>query len=91
MVPIFKGGSARDHESYRLIALAPILSRILEKILDSRLNDRLEGIGVMQTEQGGLRKGYSTTDRVFILTRLIEKNRSGKNKLYVAFLDLKKA
>ena len=31
-----------------------ILSEILEKILDSRLNDWLEGIGL--EEQGGLRK-----------------------------------
>ena len=45
----------------------------------------------MKEEQGGFRKGYSTTDRVFILSGLIEKHESGKNKLYVPFLDLKKA
>ena len=50
MVPIFKGGSARDHESYRLIALAPLLSKILEKSLDSWIDDWLEGTGVMKEE-----------------------------------------
>ena len=45
----------------------------------------------MKEEQGGFRKGYSTTDRVFILSGLIEKYGSGKNKLCVAFLDLKKS
>ena len=46
-----------DHESYRLIALAPIFSKILQKILDSRLNDWQEGFGVVKEEQGGFRKG----------------------------------
>ena len=91
MVPLFKKGSPSDHDSYRLIALAPALSKILEKILDNRLNEWLEGYGVIKEEQGGFRKGYSTSDRAFVLSALIEKYGSGRKKLYVAFLDLRKA
>ena len=60
------------------------------KILDSRLNDWLEGFEVMKEEQGGFRKGYSTTDKVFILSGLTEKYGSVKNKLNIAFMDLRK-
>ena len=57
MVPILKKGSPSDHDSYRLIALAPALSKILEKILDNRLNEWLEGFGVVKEKRGASGKG----------------------------------
>ena len=45
-----------------MIALASIFSKILEKILYSRLNDWLEGFGVKKEEQRDFRKGFSTTN-----------------------------
>ena len=51
----------------------------------------MEGYGVIKEEQGGFRKGYSTSDRAFVLSALIEKYGYGRKKLYVTFLDLRKA
>jgi len=48
--------------------LAPIYSKTFEKILDSRLNDWLESFAVMKEEHEDFRKGFSTTDRIFILS-----------------------
>ncbi|KAK2709687.1 hypothetical protein QYM36_013383, partial [Artemia franciscana] len=37
-IPLFKRGNPKAHENYRLIALVPALSKVLEKILDTRLS-----------------------------------------------------
>ncbi|KAK2724477.1 hypothetical protein QYM36_001096 [Artemia franciscana] len=90
-IPLFKRGNPKAHENYRLIALVPALSKILEKILDTRLSNWLNTNNLIHEEQGGFRTGYGTTDSVFILKALIDKYGKGKTCLYVGFLDLHKA
>ncbi|KAK2701826.1 hypothetical protein QYM36_019538 [Artemia franciscana] len=90
-IPLFKRGNPKAHENYRLIALVPALSKVLEKILDTRLSNWLNTNNLIHEEQGGFRTGYGTTDSVFILKALIDKYGKGKTCLYVGFLDLHKA
>ncbi|KAK2714818.1 hypothetical protein QYM36_009129 [Artemia franciscana] len=90
-IPLFKRGNPKAHENYRLIALAPALSKVLEKILDTRLSNWLNKNDLIHEEQGGFRTGHGTTDSVFILKALIYKYGKGKTCLYVGFLDLHKA
>jgi hypothetical protein len=45
----------------------------------------------MKEEQRGLRKGYSTMHRMFILSELIEKYRSGKKCVIFYIFGLKKS
>ena len=40
-IPLFKGGNPKARENYRLIVLVPALSKVLEKILDTRLSNWL--------------------------------------------------
>ncbi|KAK2710705.1 hypothetical protein QYM36_012022 [Artemia franciscana] len=65
-IPLFKRGNPKAHENYRLIALVPALSKVLEKILDIRLSNWLNKNNLIHEEQGGFRTGYGTTDSVFI-------------------------
>ncbi|XP_065561293.1 uncharacterized protein LOC136027761 [Artemia franciscana] len=67
------------------------MSKIFEKIIDVRLSKWLEVYEKIKEEQGGFRAGYNTADRMFVLHALSEKYGRGKNKFYVAFLDLQKA
>ena len=46
---------------------------------------------ILREEQAGFRKGYSPSDRMFVLNALISKYCKGNGKLYVAFLDLSRA
>ncbi|KAK2710048.1 hypothetical protein QYM36_013648 [Artemia franciscana] len=90
-IPLFKRGNPKAHENYRLIALVPALSKVLEKILDTRLSNWLNKNNLIHEEQGGFRTGYGMTDSVFILKALIDKYGKDKTCLYVGFLDLHKA
>ncbi|KAK2728099.1 hypothetical protein QYM36_008545 [Artemia franciscana] len=54
--PLFKRGNPKAHENYRLIALVPALSRVLEKILDTRLSNWFNKNDLVHEEQGGFRE-----------------------------------
>ena len=67
-------------------------------ILDDRIHTWSEGAGFRGDGQAGFRRDHRTVDNILILRTLIEqcngrdKNRTGqKKKLYVCFVDFKKA
>jgi hypothetical protein len=60
--------------------------------LNSRLYDWLESNKKICEQQAGFRKNYSTTDQIFNLYAMVQKCFSKKGqKLYVAFVDFRKA
>ena len=91
VIPLFKKGDPSWNDNYRPIALAPVFSKVLEKILDRRLDRWLDKNKIINEEQGGFRKDYSTADRAFVLRALVDKYGTGNSRLYAAFLDLRKA
>ena len=51
-----------------------------------------ESQGKLVEEQGGFRKGGSTVDHIFVMISMVEKVLAkSKGKLYVAFVDSRKA
>ena len=42
-------------------------------------------------EQAGFRKGFTTTDHIHVVNQVIEKTRELNKKVYLAFIDYKKA
>ena len=58
-----------------------MLSRLVEHISET----------VLPATQCGFRKTRSTTDMVFVLRQLLEKNREHHKDLYIAFINLSKA
>ena len=92
IVPIFKKGSKTDPANYRGISLIPILSKVFSKILLDRLQFWSDANNVIHQEQAGFRKGFRTTDNVFILDTIINKYLSQKRgRIYIGFVDFRKA
>ena len=64
-------GDAQGPGKYRGITLLSHITKLLERILDKRLRERVEhNLG---EEQLGFRKGRGTTDGMFSLRQLVEK------------------
>ncbi len=58
-------------------------------ILDKRLSEWAEQHGLRAKGQAGFRKNYYSTNQLFILRTLIEKNKAKKKPLYCYFMNLK--
>ena len=91
LLPIHKKGDPQNPDNYRGISLTSILSKVFTSILTHRLQNWAEINDIIVEEQAGFRRGYSTTDNIFVLQSLIHRNLSRKRKLYAAFVDFKKA
>ena len=68
-----------------------ILSKVFTHIINSRLTRWTESNSVLNDAQAGFRKGRSTIDHMFTLYADIEKHLLKNTKLYVAFIDFRKA
>ena len=92
VIPIFKKGNPENVDNYRGISLLSILSKCYTSVLNTRLYAWLENNNMISENQAGFRKKYSTVDQVFNLYAIVQKCMSKKgSKLYVAFVDFKKA
>ena len=93
VIPIFKSGKKSLPNNYRPISLLPILSKVLEKILNYQIRDYLEINDLIASRQFGFRSGTSTDQ---ILTQLVNKIRSLMSKpeskfVTLSALDIRKA
>ena len=60
-------------------------------ILLQRLESRMTQTGTISPNQIGFRKGYQTSDHIFLLKTLVTKVLKEKKRLFAAFIDFKKA
>ena len=58
ITPIFEKGSKNKKESFRLISILPVLSKIFEKLMSKQLSTFFENI--LSKFRCGFRKGYNT-------------------------------
>ena len=65
------------------------IMKLLERILDKRLRERVEP--ELGEEQLGFRKGRGTTDGMFSLRQLVEKRLEKQGHMALDFVDLEKA
>lgn len=77
--------------SHRPISLICCPSKILEKMVNTRLTWHLERHQLLSNDQMGLRKGRSTTDALIRLENAIQKNYLERNHMVSIFFDLEKA
>lgn len=91
IVPFNKKGDPTDAKNYRGITLVSCLSKIFTSILSNRLNDLVEKNNLLSDAQFRFRKGRSTVDATFVLYSIVQKVLNEKNRLYCAFIDLKRA
>ena len=89
--PIYKKGDILDPDNYRGIAIGSAFAKLYSLILLNRLIQHIEDKRLISPNQIGFMKFFRTSDHNFLLQTLIEKSKSNKKKLYVAFIDFKKA
>ena len=90
--PIYKNkGDKASPDNYRGITILSCFGKLFTSVLNDRLNQYLEIMNILNEEQAGFRKNYSTTDHIFNLKCLIDLYLSGGRQLYCAFIDYKKA
>ena len=91
IIPIFKKGEHTDPNNYRGITLLSILGKVFTIILNKRLTKWSESNKIISENQAGFRKGYQTFDHIFPLQTLAKQYMNKKQKLFVCFVDFKKA
>ena len=68
------GKNPNDVQSYRPVSLLPVIAKILEKLLLTRLLKEAQPSTWIPTHQFGFRKGQSTTQQCHRLTDIINKH-----------------
>ena len=89
ILPIHKKGDKTKCDNYRGISLLNVTGKLYETILETRLRNEIDI--QLQSEQSGFRSKHSTQDHLFTLQQIMEKALGKDNKIYMAFIDTKKA
>ena len=93
---VHKSSDKSDMSNYRGITAGSVIAKLFAMILEQRIASWAEDHAVKAKGQAGFRKEFRTTDNIFILRSLIDKQRQtrlkGKaGKLYCCFVDFRKA
>ena len=91
ITPVFKSGDAADVGNYRPISVLPCFSKVLEKIVHTRISSFLEKFHLLFEGQYGFRNGRSTSMALIDLTNRIVNAFEDNTYVMGIFLDLSKA
>ena len=91
IIPIHKGGDNQVLNNYRPIAMLPVLSKIFEKTICSRLLSFAHKYDIITKDQFGFLKGKNTSQAIHKLIEDIYKSFNNKYNLISVFLDFRKA
>lgn len=91
ITPVYKAGDRGIVSNYRPISVLPAISKIIEKLLNSRLLNYLNKCKILSPSQFGFRQGKSTEDAVSALSSLVVEQLDNHKKCLSVFLDLQKA
>lgn len=89
--PIFKQGNRKDLCNYRPISILPYFSKLLEKIVYTRLYSYIDKMNLLYPLQHGFRSGHSTVMSLLDMHNQITKAIDTKKFSVGIFLDLSKA
>ena len=88
---VFKSGSRMDTDNYRGITVLPIMEKIFEIIVYHKLHFANEAFHKIDEYNGGFLNGCRTSDNIFILQGLVQRQLCIGNNLIVCFVDFSKA
>lgn len=91
VVPIFKQGNKNDLNNYRPISLLSVFSKVIEKLMQTRLVKFLDKHNILAENQYGFQKGKSTELALMKFTKIIYLNINNHKKTAAVFLDISKA
>jgi hypothetical protein len=89
IILIHKKGDRKDLSNYRPITLTSHIYKLFMKVLLNKVSEELDQ--QQPSNQAAFRKGFSTTDHLFVMNQLIEKSREFNKPLVCAFVDYSKA
>ena len=84
-IPIPKKGSAKDCSNYRTIALIPHASKIILKILQTRIKQYMER--ELPDVQAVFRRGRGTRNQIANIRWITDKTREFQKEIYFCFID----
>ena len=88
---VFKSGKHNFVNNYRGITILPIMEKIFELAVYRRLTFANESMGQIDKYNGGFINGCRTSDNMFILLGLIQRQMIMGEPLYICFVDFSKA
>ena len=91
VVPLFKSGSRQDYNNYRPISTLPVLSKIFEKLMYTRLSQFLKDHEIIVNHQFEFQKGSSTSDAILEFLDQAYQSLNSKQYLIAVYLDFSKA
>ena len=91
VVNLFKTGDPYDTYNYRGLTINSCLGKVFNNIINNRLNKFLVDNNKITKEQIGFKKKARTSDHIFVMNVLLQKYTKLKKKLYLCFVDFKKA
>ena len=91
VIPVYKSGDKHLFTNYRPISLLSQFSKILEKIVSTRLDSFIEKHNILTDSQYGFRTGRSTNMALMELAEKLTSSIQNKDYVIGIFLDLKKA
>lgn len=90
--PILKPNKDKTNpDNYRPISASNYFSKIMQSMVNQRLNWFLETNNILTKNQAGFRKKHSTTDNILLLATEIEKAFKRKEDLIAISFDIQKA
>ncbi|CAF4908207.1 unnamed protein product [Pieris macdunnoughi] len=89
--PIYKSGPRDDPGNYRPISVLPVMSKILERVVYTRLLDHLNNINFLYEHQYGFRSKSNTLSATINLITKIKTNTDQRKIVLVVFIDIMKA
>ena len=85
IIPTPQKGNAKECSNYRTVALISCSSKIMLKILQTRLQQYVNC--ELPDVQAGFRKGRGTRDQIANIHWIIEKARAFQKNIYFCFID----
>ena len=92
VTPIHKWGGKDllDTNSYRGIALTPVLTKVLESLILNRLRDVLLEKGIPHLNQTGYRRKVSCAEAIFVTVETVSQFAQQGERMHMCFHDLQK-
>ena len=91
IIPIFKSDDSFDASNYRGITVSSCLGKLFTLVINERLIEFLDVRNILSHYEIGFRRGYRTTDHVFILDTILNSYFSKRKKVYACFVNFSKA
>ena len=89
--PLLKKGNPVVMTNYRPIALASVLGKVYEYIIEDRLRTAARTMGWINPGQAGFQPERNTVEQIFILHESAKARMRGKAATFAAFFDIKSA